>query len=860
MHRNLRRMVAIGLWAGFSVMSIQAVAALETREITARDAVKIARDAAKLDNSFEAWHELKSDVILGDYYVVDFVKCDEGDTTCYFKRRILVNPVTGVVEDDPSKLREWKALDGDVPDRFDPFTKVERERPINRPVITKREAALQARRALGMGEDVGVWVNLKTDSLGTVRYVVDFINVKGKNEVYWKSRAIVNPFNGTIETDPQILDSFHAAKGQLPDDFRVVKGSGLIVTPEMQRMFVFLAWWALSILVLVGLAYRFRRRIAKWTVIDWCLCGFTVLLFMMTGLVFSIAPNQPWYGFMCLGIAISCMTVWMLILEQKRLFGIYDEQDIQPIKAADLHSFKAVGGMDEVKEALKESIGRMIKCRDLAARHSIALNGILLYGPPGTGKTYIAKACAGQFGLNFIDTRVSDMTSSLFGGSVRKIDNAFKSAIKAAPCILFLDEIESLGSRRGNSGSSMMEDTRITNHLLHWLEKIRQKKTQVFVFAATNRKEDLDQALIRSGRFDKHIYVPLPDQKARESILTACIARRMKSEQLDTANLAARMDGMSAANIDAVVVKACLAVLDRAEQGNLVLTNQDLVQSVQNFRTTRKNTVKPMTWDSVVLQQETKDEIVRLVKVIENPEITRQLGINPPKGVLLYGPPGTGKTTIAKIIAHEARASFFAINQSDIYSKWLGESQQNVSRIFEEARSVRPSIIFIDEIEALMGARGRSEDANYRDKIVSHILQEIDGLEDAANIFIIGATNAPDQVDTALLRGGRLSIQVEIPIPGRAERKQLFNLFLSKVKLADGVDIDKLIDLTEGYSGADIREVCDRAILDTYDSGRVGGVSLSHAGLLSAISGYAKRSAVYRVPDQLKKTKIGFAA
>ena len=266
-----------------------------------------------------------------------------------------------------------------------------------------------------------------------------------------------------------------------------------------------------------------------------------------------------------------------------------------------------------------------------------------------------------------------------------------------------------------------------------------------------------------------------------------------------------------------------------------------------------------MGWSDLILQGEVITELKRLVKIVENPDITRKLGIEPPKGILLYGPPGTGKTTIAKVIASEANASFFSISPAEVYSKWLGESERNVTKIFEEARKYKPSIIFIDEIDALLGKRG-GEGAVWADKIVNLILQEIDGIKDTAYVFIIGATNAPDLVDPALLRGERLSTQIEIPLPGKPEREKLFSLFLYKTPKASDVDGGGLADLTEGYSGADIKEICHRAILDMFDRSEDKTPEVTQEDLRRSIQKYGKASAIYRVPDYFKKKTIGFVS
>lgn len=271
-----------------------------------------------------------------------------------------------------------------------------------------------------------------------------------------------------------------------------------------------------------------------------------------------------------------------------------------------------------------------------------------------------------------------------------------------------------------------------------------------------------------------------------------------------------------------------------------------------NFKPLNEGDVKKLGWDNLILDPGTLSELKRIVSRIENPDALSQLGVDPPKGILLYGPPGTGKTTIAKVLANEAKAAFFSISIAEIYTMWFGQSQQRIHELFEEARKHKPSIIFIDEIDSLMSQRGRSS-AGYEDTITNQVLQEIDGIRDSNYVFVVGATNAPDTIDSALLRGGRLSTQIEIPSPGKAEREKLFKLFLKKTPLDADVSLEELAMRTEGCSGADIKDICEQAILVEFEEHKSTTLALSRADLMKAIDGYARNSRVYRVPDYFKK-------
>ena len=221
----------------------------------------------------------------------------------------------------------------------------------------------------------------------------------------------------------------------------------------------------------------------------------------------------------------------------------------------------------------------------------------------------------------------------------------------------------------------------------------------------------------------------------------------------------------------------------------------------------------PLTWDDIILPERTKRTLRQIQKVIESPEQARRLGVEPPSGLLLYGPPGTGKTTIAKILASQASCSFFAASPADVFSKWIGEGEKAVSNLFTQARAAAPSIVFLDEIDALVPNRsgGVSQPS---DKIVNQFLHEIDGLSGNQGVFVVGATNRPELLDDAVIRGGRLSLKIEIPAPDMVSRLSILALHTRGVLLSPDVDIEQLATDTDGYSGADLRALVNDAGLE----------------------------------------------
>ncbi|HLJ57470.1 MAG TPA: ATP-binding protein [Chthonomonadaceae bacterium] len=233
------------------------------------------------------------------------------------------------------------------------------------------------------------------------------------------------------------------------------------------------------------------------------------------------------------------------------------------------------------------------------------------------------------------------------------------------------------------------------------------------------------------------------------------------------------------------------------------------------------------TWDDLVLNPKTKRDLRQMQLMLEQPDLARDLGVQAPTGILLKGPPGTGKTTIARVLAHEARCNFYAITPADVNQMYVGESEKRVRDLFAKARANPPCIIFVDEIDALLPHR-QGGVAIHSDKVVNQFLQEMDGLTSNSRVFIVGATNRPDMLDPAVRRGGRLSREIEIPIPDLDARIDLFRLCTRRATLAPDVQLEELARMTNGYSGADIKAAVNEAglqalirIADSKDSNRV---------------------------------------
>jgi transitional endoplasmic reticulum ATPase len=481
----------------------------------------------------------------------------------------------------------------------------------------------------------------------------------------------------------------------------------------------------------------------------------------------------------------------------------------QPLGDLKLPSFNDVGGMESLKAQLRDAVGLVLADPQGAARLRIRLGGILLYGPPGNGKTFIARATAGEFKLNFLAVSGSDIHQPLIGASEAAVRQAFKDAAARTPCLLFIDELDSLAPREGE-GSNEGLRRGVRQALLECLDGVARTPGLVLM-AATNVLDQLDPAVIREGRFDKHISVTPPDAAARRAIFEVQLRGRAEFSTIGFNELVVKTEGVAAATIEAIVNSAAVQALKRRHETGAQpeISQADLLHAIEERL--RPGTRPVKSWDEVILEDGAKREIQLLQRVIEDPMGAKTRGVKLPKGAILYGPPGTGKTTIAKVLAAQTKCSFEAVSAADLKEKWVGSSERNVKELFDRARQRRPAIIFIDELDSVGSTRLDSEGygADAHNSLLSQLLNEIDGFESSERLFVIGATNLFDSLDGAL--SSRLSEHIEVARPGLESRKRLLELFTRDMPLADALDFDSLAQHTDGLSGRDIETVCQRA-------------------------------------------------
>ena len=492
--------------------------------------------------------------------------------------------------------------------------------------------------------------------------------------------------------------------------------------------------------------------------------------------------------------------------------------------------FSDVGNLEREKEILRERIIRPLRWKELFESMGIRVpRGILFSGPPGCGKTLLARALSGELGIHCIEIRGPEVFAGIYGESEKRVRDLFAQARERAPALVLIDEIDALAPPRESTRGEL--ERRIVTSLLSEMDGL-QEAEGVIVVATTNRPELLDTALRRPGRFDFEIEIGAPDRQARLAILKIH-SRRMSLQAGCLEDAAARTHGFSGADLMNLCREAAFSALKRvlpgegleavdpqALRGTEVL-GADFEEALKGLRPSalREFAVEvpgDLSWKDVGGLAQIKTTLVEeIVQAIADPAPFARMGIRPPRGILLYGPPGTGKTLLARVIANRAEANFISVRGPEMLSKWFGESEERIRRLFERARQVSPCIIFFDEIDAITAARGKGV-SDAADRIVNQLLTEMDGFETGRHVCVIAATNRKDILDPALLRPGRFDYVFEVPLPGPEERWQIFEIHLRGKPLAEDLDLAALSGdaRTKGFSGAHIAEVCRRAAME----------------------------------------------
>ena len=521
-------------------------------------------------------------------------------------------------------------------------------------------------------------------------------------------------------------------------------------------------------------------------------------------------------------------------------------------------TYDELGGLKNEVQKIREMVELPMRHPELFEKIGVeAPKGVLLYGPPGTGKTLLAKAVAGETNANFTYLSGPEIMGKYYGESEERLREFFKQAEENTPSIIFIDEIDSIAPKREEVSGDV--EKRIVSQLLTLMDGMKSRG-KVVVIAATNRPDSLDPALRRPGRFDREIEIGIPDEEGRLAILNIHTRGMPIDEKVDLKAISKITHGFVGADLEVLAKEAAMRSLRRImpeidlDQEKI---SQEILQKIQitneDFRDALKE-VRPsalrevliqtpnVTWDDVGGLESLKEELREAIEwPIKHKDAFDYVNVETPKGILLHGPTGTGKTLIAKAIAKMTESNFISIKGPELLSKWVGESEKGVREIFRKARLAAPCIIFLDEVDALVPRRGGSSDSHVTENVVSQILTEIDGLEELHNVLIIGATNRLDIVDPAILRPGRFDRIIEVPLPDAKGRSNIFKIHTKKKPLAKDVDLEKIVERTNGFSGAEIAAIANRAgiaALKRYVNGKsssVKEIEITQNDLIDAI-------------------------
>ncbi len=494
-------------------------------------------------------------------------------------------------------------------------------------------------------------------------------------------------------------------------------------------------------------------------------------------------------------------------------------------------SYEDIGGIGEQLQKVREMIELPLKHPILFRRLGIdPPRGVLLHGPPGTGKTLIAKAVASETNAHFTSINGPEIISKYYGESEKQLREIFDEAAANTPAIIFIDELDSIAPKREDVTGEV--ERRVVAQLLTLLDGM-QGRDNVVVIGATNRRDAIDPALRRPGRFDRELEIGVPDKNGRKEIIDIHTRGMPISDDFDMDWLLDNSYGFVGADISALVRESAMKALrrylpeidlDEEQISPEVLEKMEVRMS--DFRQAIKEIepsalreiyleVPEVSWDQVGGLDEVKERLKESIEwPLTKPDVFDHFGINPPRGIVLFGAPGTGKTLIAKAIANEAKANFITIKGPELISKWVGESEKAVREVFKKAKQSSPSIVFLDEFESIAGMRRASDGAgsDVMNRVVNQLLSSMDGVESMEGVIVVAATNRPEMIDPALLRSGRFERVLHIPPPDSKSIQEILKIHtesmpLGKFKLAD------IASQMINYTGADVEAVCREAAL-----------------------------------------------
>jgi transitional endoplasmic reticulum ATPase len=543
----------------------------------------------------------------------------------------------------------------------------------------------------------------------------------------------------------------------------------------------------------------------------------------------------PYFGgrltFQVIGVTPAADAV---LVTQKTIFHIAEKGET--LRGVPQVTYEDIGGLKEEIQKVREMIELPLRHPEIFEKLGIeAPKGVLLYGPPGTGKTLLAKAVANESNAHFISISGPEIMSKFYGESEARLREIFKEAKEKAPSIIFIDEIDSIAPKREEVTGEV--ERRVVSQLLSLMDGL-EARGKVIVIAATNRPNAIDPALRRPGRFDREIEIKVPDKRGRLEILQIHTRNMPLDTDVDQDRVAAVTHGFVGADLEYLCKEAAMKCLRRLlpelnlEDEKLAPETLDkLIVSMNDFENAIRDVMPSamrevylespdIPWSAIGGLEEVKRELQEAVEwPLRYPSLYKELNHTLTKGILLHGPSGTGKTLLAKAVATESEANFISVKGPELLSKWVGESEKGVREIFRRARQAAPCVVFFDEVDSISPTRGgigMGEGGvgihTGTERMVSQLLTEMDGIQEMHGVVIIAATNRIDMIDTAFLRPGRFDKIIYVPNPDMKTREKILEIHTKGKPISRDIDIKKIADKTEGFSGADVSAIVNTAI------------------------------------------------
>jgi transitional endoplasmic reticulum ATPase len=541
----------------------------------------------------------------------------------------------------------------------------------------------------------------------------------------------------------------------------------------------------------------------------------------------------PYFGgrltFQVIGVSpLQAASAESVLVTQKTIFHITDKDQALG-KGVPQVAYEDIGGLKEEMQKVREMIELPLRHPEIFEKLGIeAPKGVLLHGPPGTGKTLLAKAVANESNAHFISISGPEIMSKFYGESEARLREIFKEAKEKAPSIMFVDEIDSIAPKREEVSGEV--ERRVVSQLLSLMDGL-EGRGKVIVMAATNRPNAIDPALRRPGRFDREIEIKVPDKRGRLEILQIHTRNMPLDTDVDQDRVAAVTHGFVGADLEYLCKEAAMKCLRRLLPelnledeklapevlNKLVVTMSDFENAVKEVMPSAMREVylesPDIPWTAIGGLEEVKRELQEAVEwPLRYPDLYTKLGHAMPKGLLMHGPSGTGKTLLAKAVATESEANFISVRGPELLSKWVGESERGIREIFRRARQAAPCVVFFDEIDSIAPTRGMGGDSMVTERVVSQLLTELDGIQALSGVVVLAATNRADMIDPALLRPGRFDKIVFVPMPDKAARQKILEIHSKDKPIGPDMDVAKVAELTEGFSGADTSSVANTAV------------------------------------------------